>query len=371
MSPQRRITLGLSLDSSKQGQVLGQAISLVFLLLLVGVVTRESRAQSATRDMQLAFRSGSYPRRVVVEEIPNVVAVHPQVYSGAVPAGDVAFKKLQELGIKTIISVDGARPNVTQAAQFGLRYVHLPHGYDSISWQRSRELAKGVLTLEGPIYIHCHHGKHRSPAAAAVACVGAGLLNPNQALKVLELAGTSHSYRGLFKAAQEARPIARQEMDRLTVDFREQVSVPPLAEAMVDIEETFSRLEQVQSAGWKVPANHPDVDPAHEALMLQEHYTELLRSELIVGRVETFRRLLSVGKELATDMTSALDRPQESRQVSGVDQIWRKLQQNCQDCHRQFRDNPPEVKKGEENRYFRKGIEDPNVSPTEEASLQR
>ena len=83
---------------------------------------------------------------------------------------------------------------------YGLRYVHLPHGYDGIDQRRARELAKAVRDLPGPIYIHCHHGKHRSPAAAAVACVGAGLLKPDRSLCVLNTAGTSTNYRGLYQA---------------------------------------------------------------------------------------------------------------------------------------------------------------------------
>jgi protein tyrosine/serine phosphatase len=67
--------------------------------------------------------------------------------------------------------------------------------------ERAAELAKAVRDLPGPIYIHCHHGKHRSPAAAAVACVAAGLLAPERAPAVLKEAGTSPNYRGLFASA--------------------------------------------------------------------------------------------------------------------------------------------------------------------------
>ena len=32
----------------------------------------------------------------------------------------------------------------------------------------SRHLARAARTLPGPIFVHCHHGMHRGPAAAAV-----------------------------------------------------------------------------------------------------------------------------------------------------------------------------------------------------------
>ena len=49
--------------------------------------------------------------------------------------------------------------------------------------QRVEEIATAVQTLPGPIYIHCHHGKHRSPAASAAACVGAGLIEPAESAR--------------------------------------------------------------------------------------------------------------------------------------------------------------------------------------------
>src|SRR5262249_40131969 len=152
---------------------------------------------------------------------------------------------LQALGVRTVISVDGARPDVAAARKFGLRYVHLPHGYDGISDDRAKELAKAVRDLDGPIYIHCHHGKHRSPAAASVACVGSGLLQPTQPLGVLSLAGTSENYRGLYRSAADARPLDGKLLDALNVEFRESVALPPLAEAMVTLEHAHDRMKLI------------------------------------------------------------------------------------------------------------------------------
>ncbi len=135
----------------------------------------------------------------------NSFRIHEKVISGGEPHGEEAFAALAELGVKTVISVDGAKPEVALAKKHGMRYVHLPHSYDGVPAERAKELAKAVRDLPGPVYIHCHHGKHRSPAAAAVACVGAGLLPPSNALKVLETAGTSKSYRGLYQSAENAQ----------------------------------------------------------------------------------------------------------------------------------------------------------------------
>ena len=74
-------------------------------------------------------------------------------------------------GRKTVLTLDGAQPDVETAKRHGLRYVHVPIGYDGIPAARALELAKTFQTLEpsGPIFVHCHHGKHRGPAACSIA----------------------------------------------------------------------------------------------------------------------------------------------------------------------------------------------------------
>ena len=148
-----------------------------------------------------------FPRRIDAKNLLNLVQVHSKVVSGGLPEGDEAFEELQSLGVRTVISVDGMTPDVETARRYGLRYVHLPHGYDGVPDVRATQLAKAVRELEGPIYIHCHHGKHRSPAAASVACVAGGLIPKAKSLSILQLAGTSHNYRGLYESARQVKPL--------------------------------------------------------------------------------------------------------------------------------------------------------------------
>jgi protein tyrosine/serine phosphatase len=98
---------------------------------------------------------------------------------------------------------------------------------------RVKELAKAVRELEGPIYIHCHHGKHRSPAAASVACVAAGLVPKSQGVAILELAGTSPNYRGLYESARKVNPLDEALLEELDVNFSETSTVPPMAQNRV------------------------------------------------------------------------------------------------------------------------------------------
>ncbi|HEY2415929.1 MAG TPA: hypothetical protein VGI40_27050 [Pirellulaceae bacterium] len=276
------------------------------------------------------------PEKLSAPHLPNAYRIHEKVISGGQPDGEPAFRELAALGVKTIISVDGARPQLELAKKYGIRYVHLPHGYDGIPANRANELAKAVHDLPGPIYIHCHQGKHRGPTAAAVACIGAGLLDPAFAESVLKTTGTGTNYHGLYQSARAARPLSPAELNSVKDEFPETAAVPPLAEAMSAMEHKHDQLKQIAAANWQAPADHPDLDPAHEALLFREEFEELLRTPDVQKRQPEFRRLLTESHRAAKDLETALQSKMPSTATTGLDRITK----NCTACHQQFRDIP-------------------------------
>ncbi|MCO6454436.1 MAG: cytochrome c [Pirellulaceae bacterium] len=296
----------------------------------------------ATTDRSAAEHAA--PEKLAAQHLPNPVRVHAKVISGGLPDGDAAFAELRQLGVKTIISVDGAKPDVATATKYGLRYVHLPHGYDGVPTQRVRELAKAVRDLEGPIYIHCHHGKHRSPAAASVACVAAGMLPASDAVAVLKVAGTSPNYRGLYRSAEQTQPLEAALLDQLSVDFRESVEIPPMAEAMVALEHTHDHVQEIAAAGWRTPPAHPDLDPAHEALLLREHFTELLRAEYVQREPAEFQELLGLSEQAAQELEDGLRTWQsasaQTQPPASLGQSMDRITAMCKACHEKYRDVP-------------------------------
>ena len=135
----------------------------------------------------------SSPGAMPLEDPPgvhNLYLLGTNLYSGSTPEGDAGFQALAELGVKTIISVDGAQPDAARAKNFGIRYVHLPYGYDGISTNLQLQLAKAGETLPGPFYVHCHHGKHRGPTAVAVMCMANGGWTASQAESWMHAAGS-------------------------------------------------------------------------------------------------------------------------------------------------------------------------------------
>jgi len=295
------------------------------------------------------------PQRISSSHLPNAYRLHAKVISGGLPDGDAAFEELRDLGVRTIITVDGAKPDVATAGKYGLRYVHLPHGYDGISATRAKELAKAVRDLPGPVYIHCHHGKHRSPAAATVACVSLGLIEPADSLVVLKTAGTSENYRGLYRAVTTAQRVDDKLLDALAVEFRETAELPPMAEAMVAIEHTHDQLKSLSQTDWLPPRGHPDLDAAHESLLLKEHFVELARTADVQAKPARFRELLKSSEMAASELEIALRMPADRKDGKSIDGVaaqsaraaratreFDRITRDCAACHREFRDVPRE-----------------------------
>lgn len=314
------------------------------LLLGVLIATVNNLLQPIVADNSVPATTTVLPAKLESKHLPNLIQIHSKVISGGLPDGDAAFKELAARGVKTIISVDGARPDVETAKRHGLRYLHLPHGYDGIPNTRVRELALAVRDLDGPIYIHCHHGQHRSPVAATVACISAGLLPTSQAKSILELAGTSKDYRGLFESTEQAVALKPEILDSLQVDFRETADVTPMAEAMVALELTHFRLALIADAGWRSPVSYSHLEPVHQALLLQEHFAELLRTDEVAGKPEAFQEILRDSASAAQQMKAALEQirmgtPTDSLQDL-LDAAATRIVDQCKNCHERFRDIP-------------------------------
>ncbi|MHC5022009.1 MAG: protein-tyrosine phosphatase family protein [Planctomycetota bacterium] len=136
-----------------------------------------------------------------VQEFPglhNVIQLSETIWSGSEPHGEAALKKLSELGIKTILSVDGKVPDAATAGKYGMRYVHVPIRYSGIKLGELKKIAKSFRELEAPFFVHCFHGRHRGPAGAMVGRLALDGATREQALAEMRLCGTASKYRGLY-----------------------------------------------------------------------------------------------------------------------------------------------------------------------------
>ena len=271
---------------------------------------------------------------VELSGLQNVLRVGPDLVNGSAPENDAGFDSLQRLGIKAIVCVDGGAPDIERASARGIRCVHLPIGYDGVDPEQARRLMRAVRDLPKPIYMHCLHGKHRSPAAAGVVAVGLGWMSPEAALGVLRTAGTSPKYEGLYESVRTTVPISMAELDSVPADFPERATITDLVKGMVEIGEVFEHLEKLEDLGWKAPADHPDLDPRNEARILRELLTQLITEEADRRRPEGFVAGLRKAQSAAAGLLDAFKAGHGPNDSTSLNRV----RISCQSCHERFRD---------------------------------
>lgn len=295
-------------------------------------------------DLSRTIAESALPGSVKALEAPGLHSLFQlttNVFSGGAPEDDTGFAALAKLGIKTLISVDGARPQVDLARRHGLRYIHLPQGYDGISTDAQVRLIKAASTAAGPVFVHCHHGKHRGPTAAAILCRASAGWSAAQADGWLRRAGTGTNYTGLYAAARDFRSPSTSALAAQPEVFPETARVSGLVDAMVGLDERWERLQLLRKAGYRAPTAHPDIAPAHEALLLKEAFRELARLPESVNRGADFLQALQDSESHAARVERALtgaDAPTAAARVQ-LDRELDALQRGCGSCHRTQRDS--------------------------------
>ena len=253
-------------------------------------------------------------------------------YSGSAPEGDAGFDALVKLGIKTVISVDGATPDLARAKARGLRIVHLPIGYDGFDDARKAELVRAVRDLPKPIYLHCHHGKHRSAAAAGAVAVSLGWMTNEAAAARMKVSGTAVGYRGLWLCVAKASPMDGATIDAARGDFPEQTKPESLVASMVAIDEALDSIQLAVAATDSAKRGASAADAAKIADLLR-----ILEKDESVERMAKsvdFRALLRASSTQA----GALEKLLGEGSSAGVPDAVGRLTESCKDCHAKHRD---------------------------------
>jgi protein tyrosine phosphatase (PTP) superfamily phosphohydrolase (DUF442 family) len=318
----------MSNDVEKKSGCLGMLMELLGTMMcaivasLLGLSSRAAAADNAQ------------PQPIELLGIENAFRVTGRILAGSQPKFDVSFEALAKAGVKTIISVDGSRPDVGEAKKHGMRYVHLPFGYDGIPANRIAELTKAAGPDAGTIFVHCHHGLHRGPAAVGVICEATAGWTPAQAEAWLKQAGTAADYPGLYRAVREFRAPTPEEIAPVGA-LPEAVKPPALVDTMVALDEHLDRLKDQQRAGWRSVPENPDALPGHQATLLWEQLRELARTDDTAKRPEDFRKLLAASERA----TAALRTTLRTYPANGapLDRALRETTQSCTACHKVYR----------------------------------
>ncbi|MGD9689118.1 MAG: cytochrome c [Phycisphaerales bacterium] len=268
----------------------------------------------------------------------NVVAFHDGFYSGSVPEGGAGFDTLRDMGIRTIISVDGAEPDLALARARGLRYIHLPIGYNGFDEQRRRELVRATRDAmnDGPVYIHCHHGKHRSAGAAGTIAASLGWATPAAMVERMQVSGTALGYKGLYACTAGASILAAPIIDATPAHFPEVSHPHGFVKAMVEADDALEHLREIEQAGWTVPKDHPDLVPAAEAGLLADLLRLMSTSERAAKQPADFAAFLQRNSDEAATLESLLAAgEQDDAKLSAQFKL---IGASCKECHVKYRD---------------------------------
>ena len=110
-----------------------------------------------------------------------------------------------------------------------------------------------------------------------------------------------------------------------------------MAEAMVEIEHIHDRLKAIEKAAWKTPADMPALVPDHEALLLREQFTEMLRTKELMDKPAKFQELTKEAEALCLQLEELLKKNPDNAEAS---KLFLAISNNCKACHQQFRDIP-------------------------------
>ena len=309
------------------------ATSRFLAAVLLTLVASALPAQTTSPNPQSPARSTGVPASsaqppAAEPPIENLLQLTTNLLSGGQPKNDAAFSKLAELGVRTVISVDGIKPDLAAAKKHGLRYIHIPIGYDGVDAHAQASLTRAVREVQGPIFIHCHHGKHRGPAAAAVACMAAGQMSREQAAAFMKKAGTGAEYAGLWRDVAGFKPLAANaELPELLAV----AEVDSFAAAMAQLDRAWYDTGLCQSAGWQTPQDHADLAPVHQALLVLEGFKESRRN------LEYDDAQLAAWLDEATVQAEQLHQSLKVGRREDATRAYKGLEAACLRCHEQYR----------------------------------
>jgi protein tyrosine phosphatase (PTP) superfamily phosphohydrolase (DUF442 family) len=300
---------------------------LVAALVLLAVAPKFARAQPPASSLQPPA-SKLQPPASAAPELENLHRLSATLLSGSEPKTDAAFAELAAMGVRTVVSVDGIKPNLAAAAKHGLRYIHIPIGYDGVDAHAQAALTRLVREAKAPAYVHCHHGKHRGPAAAAVACMAAGDMDHASAAAYLKLAGTGREYAGLWRDVAGFQPLPA---DAPLPPLVEAVEVEGLSAAMAQLDRAWDGLQRCEAAGWKTPPDHRDLTPVHQALLVWEGLREAERAN------DHADPQLAAWLRAEAGRAEQLHQSLQASRLDAATAAFQNLEAGCAQCHKQYR----------------------------------
>jgi cytochrome c556/protein tyrosine phosphatase (PTP) superfamily phosphohydrolase (DUF442 family) len=274
------------------------------------------------------------------EGLHNLYKLSDKIISGSEPEGAKAFEVLQEMGVKTIISVDGKAPDAALAARYGMRYVHVPIRYKGITEQERLEIIKSFRELPAPFYVHCFHGKHRGPAATALGRITLDEASREQAIaEMRQWFGTSKKYEGLYATIAFGEMPDEATTRTCAYDFAPAHSFKGFRQAMVDISRSFGTTEKLAKNDWMPAEDHPDANALNEARRTSESFAQSLKLKEMAKASEDFRHRMEVSAKDSAMLVQLLEKQAKGDKAASEEAkaVLSTIKTSCKSCHSKYR----------------------------------
>jgi len=273
------------------------------------------------------------------KSIHRFYALSKNIFTGSEPKNS-DFHFLHQQGIKTIISVDAVRPKVEEAKKHHLTYFHVPIGYTKLSTQQVNMVVKAIISAQKPIYIHCHHGKHRGPTVASMALIVLEDVDRDRAVNEMKKIGTSKNYKGLYETVRQFEIPNSIELENLPFPFST-APVESFTEKMGNLDRHWDEIKKISARQWKNNPEHPDIDLAHEALQVAECFSEIIRLKSMKEKPEGFIELLNDAKKLSWVFEDLIRNKAVSKKydIGKIKKQFDLINTNCKNCHQKYRND--------------------------------
>jgi len=276
-----------------------------------------------------ATRPMSYPG------LTQVVAFQDHIVSGAKPDGVNGFESLMKMDVSVIICVDGVTPDVKTAHHYGIKTIHVPLKYGAPSNEQIFDLATiSSRVTRGNIYIHCHQGKHRSAAAAAIVSIALGSMTVDEAKARMLVSQTSPEYKGLWESVQYMDVIDVFDLMCNEKQYPSTVVPEGIASQMIAIDEAMDNVTRIQEANWAAPTSHPDLIGAAEVGVIADLFRKMHVSQEASQFPVDFETQLVNAIHQASGLEEAL---LENVPRHELDEYMQRVEQTCISCHAMFR----------------------------------
>ena len=269
----------------------------------------------------------------------NVYALSDDIISGSEPHGEEAFAELARMGVRTILSVDGKVPDADLAAEHGMKYVHVPIQYKGITADEKARIAKTFRELDGPFYVHCFHGKHRGPAAAAIGRVVRDAVPREQAIaEMRQWCGTAQSYEGLYQTIAASPLPTAVETRAYAFDFPAAHPIGGVRQAMIEAARADDHLAYLSKREWQVDPEHPDVDALNEATKLASILERMGALDEVASKPADFRGWMTDSVRHSQELRDAIGAWQKGGGAAqGLSEAYQRLANDCKACHMVYR----------------------------------